>query len=683
MPCLLVSNIGIHSQSYTFDIVFTELPPAQGLLRNPPVWIDDWPEPDDDYAGSDDDTLDNESIHSGERDPEYIERDRMLGLDPEDEPELGDEDLRALLEAQLGDLADEEWIDMCKSFLPAVIMQTLKVIILDDRFISDKDHTTLQFLATRLRTHFSRQTYNDLRHGACAPLDIPSEFVAWRRLRILSGLETCAYDCCVNSCLCYLGKYADLNACPICAEPRLNPAGKARRSFRYTPLIPQLQGLFQRASSIKNMGYRAETEATHDPGTYTDIFDGENYRTLRNTQVREDRDYKFFDDPTDIALGLATDGFTLFKRRRRGLSTAWPIVLVNLNLPPKIRTRLENVICVGVIPGPKQCKDLNSFLIPLLEELLKLADGVESSKVASDADSDSDDGEAAGNDEHERNPDVEGAYFVLHAFIILIFGDIPAVSKLLALKGHNAVMPCRACYIRGVLCQLARNSVYYVPLTAPGHEHPFPVALLMRTHASFLFHLAELEAAETDPQRRAIAKECGINSRSIFARLGSIDLASSAPYDIMHLLFENLVPNMIRHWTGNFKGFDTGTGDYELSDDNWAAIGKLTEKAARTIPSEFVGTLPNIANDGNLYKAEAYSFWFQYIAPILLKDRLPDEYYQFVILPSFVWILLTQFPRHFLLMREIFIWCLEFEITSDQVDELENMVNEWVEEYER
>jgi hypothetical protein len=383
------------------------------------------------------------------------------------------------------------------------------------------------------------------------------------------------------------------------------------------------------------MGYRFRTEDTHQPGTYADIFDGENYRTLRNTRVRQDREYKYFDCPSDIALALATDGFTLFKRRRRGLSTAWPIVLINLNLSPKIRTRLENVICVGVIPGPKQCKDLNSFLIPLLEELLKLAEGVELSKVTPDA---GDDGEAAGNGahdpdagDHDYNPDAaRGYYFVLHAFIILIFGDIPAVSKLLALKGHNAVMPCRACYIRGVLCQLARNSVYYVPLTAPGHEHPFPVALLMRTHASFLFHLTQLEAAGTDAERRTIAKDCGINSRSIFARLGSVDLASSAPYDIMHLLFENLVPNMIKHWTGNFKGFDTGTGDYQLLDNEWAEIGKLTEKAARTIPSAFVGTLPNIANDGNLYKAEAYSFWFQYIAPILLEGRLSDEYYQFV-----------------------------------------------------
>jgi hypothetical protein len=80
------------------------------------VWIEEWPNPSDDSANSDDDVPDNQSIRSGERDPEYVERDRMLGLDPEDEPELGDDDLRALLEAQLGDLADDEWIDMCMLF---------------------------------------------------------------------------------------------------------------------------------------------------------------------------------------------------------------------------------------------------------------------------------------------------------------------------------------------------------------------------------------------------------------------------------------------------------------------------------------------------------------------------------------------------------------------------------------
>jgi hypothetical protein len=71
-------------------------------------------------------------------------------------------------------------------------------------------------------------------------------------------------------------------------------------------------------------------------------------------------------------------------------------------------------------------------------------------------------------------------------------------------------------------------------------------------------------------------------------------------------------------------------GNYRLSKQDWDTVGLLTAQAGRTIPSAFVGTLPDIAQDGNLYKAEAYAFWIQYVAPIVLKDRLPDKYYQYV-----------------------------------------------------
>lgn len=361
------------------------------------------------------------------------------------------------------------------------------------------------------------------------------------------------------------------------------------------------------------MRYRFKAEADHEPGKIFDVFDGEHYQTLRNTKVREDAEYQFFDNPDDVALGLSTDGFTVFKRRRRGYSTAWPLIFVNYNLHPKIRTRLEHVICVDVIPGPKQCKDLNSFLVPLIEEMLELLDRVESSKVASDLD----------------NFDGEGASFVLRAFIIILFGDIPAISKLLAMKGHNAKTPCRTCLIQGVLCRLPKTSVYYVPLTAPGKVEP-ALPLLLRTHAMFLDDYADLEAAMTQGDRAQVAQESGINSKSVFARLPSIDLSCTAPYDIMHLLFENLIPNLIKHWKGKFKWLDEGTGDYKMSDVHWRDIGKLTEAATRTIPAAFVGTLPNIDEDQSLYKAEAYSFWSQYIAPIVLKNRLPDRYYKYV-----------------------------------------------------
>ena len=46
------------------------------------------------------------------------------------------------------------------------------------------------------------------------------------------------------------------------------------------------------------------------------------------------------------------------------------IYLVILNLPREERYKLENIIVVGIIPGPKEPKkNVNSFLVPLMEDL--------------------------------------------------------------------------------------------------------------------------------------------------------------------------------------------------------------------------------------------------------------------------------------------------------------------------
>lgn len=599
-----------NSDANAFTLLAVEF--AHDIRRNPAVTLEDWPEPfDDDSEGSE---IDGEPQEGPDFDPPFIERAEPPGIDPNDEPEFTDVEFRQLLDAHLGDLADEEWKDIYTCKLVAIIMPsgTHAFICTDNKFLSTKDRTTLRFLATRLRTHFSRSTYDDLRFGVCADLDIPSEFIAWRRLRVLLGLETKTYDMCLNSCCCFLGKYKDLRVCPYCKEPRYNARNKARRVFRYTPLIPQLRGLFQRATTVQRLRYRVQVEQERIPGTIQDVFDGENYLLLRTTPLSPEDPYCPFDNPEDIALGLSTDGVTLFKRRRRGQSTAWPIILINYNLHPKIRTRLENVLCVGVIPGPRQCKDLNSFLIPLIEELLELEQGIRIGGLT---------------------PEGREYYFSLRAFVISIFGDIPVIAKLLFIKGHNGFSPCRACYIEGCLCRLAKNSIYYVPLRQPT-ERGEPQrewdhnALPMRTHDLFLTHYEELDGAPTKAARDSLAKEYGINSRSVFSRLRSIDLASSFPYDVMHLFFENIVPNLILHWIGKFKGLNQGSGDYQLSAHDWDAIGRETARATRTIPAAFVGTLPDIAQDRNLYKAEAYSFWIQHVAPIVLKGRLPERYYK-------------------------------------------------------
>ncbi|KAG8703712.1 hypothetical protein FRC09_003998 [Ceratobasidium sp. 395] len=600
-------------------------------VHNPPVEIHEWPDPGSDH-GSDAASEDEELVDGADQDPPFEEfpaQPNNVDLNALYEPGMDDEQVHALMRLELGDLAEDEWLNLY------------------DGTLTWKDENTFRFLATRLRTHFSRQTYDELRYGPCEALGIPSEFVAYRRLRIAAGLETRMYDMCIGSCVCFLGKYADLQSCPYCHEPRFSAANRPRRSFYYTPLIPQLQALYRSHDMLEKLGYRALVENASEPGVYEDIYDGEHYRTLRATQLDPNDEYRILDDPRDLALALSTDGFSLFKRRRSGHSTAWPLIFINYNLHPRYRTHLEHIICVGVIPGPKQCKDLNSFLVPVLQELILLERGVETLHA-----SPADDGELF--------------EFDLRAFLLAIIGDIPAVSKMLAMKGHNAILPCRACLTRSII---GANSVQYLPLTYPGDPDGFPPEFLfMRTHADFLRHYRILDnlVGQPGPRKRYAKEQAGINDRPIFAHLKSFDLAKCAPYDIMHLLFENLVPNMIKHWIGKFKKLDQGTGNYRIPDNVWTEIGKLTAEATCTIPAAFVGTLPDIAEDRSLYKAEGYSFWVQYIAPILLLNRLPEPYYE-----------------HFLLMRDIIMLSVQLNITSAQVDELEAMVNRWVVDYER
>ena len=69
--------------------------------------------------------------------------------------------------------------------------------------------------------------------------------------------------------------------------------------------------------------------------------------------------HQFFQDPCDVALGLSTDSFTPFKHR---MTTCWPLILFNYNLPPEDWFYVSNIISLSVIPGPKKPINMDSFL---------------------------------------------------------------------------------------------------------------------------------------------------------------------------------------------------------------------------------------------------------------------------------------------------------------------------------
>lgn len=319
---------------------------------------------------------------------------------------------------------------------------------------------------------------------------------------------------------------------------------------------------------LEKMKYRAQF--IHNPNVMKDIFDGHVYHSLLEKLVevnRKKKSYKFFSDSKDIPLGLSTDGYGPFKNRAK---TAWPLLLFNYNLPTDLHFLWEYTLCVGVIPGPKKPHDWDSFPWPLVQELLRLAEGV----TTWDAE--------------------EKKSFLLRAYLILVFGDIPAMSMVMCMKGHNSVHPCWWCNIGGVRIPDNPHSPYYIPLDRSnipeGGENYDPSNLPMRTQEEFMHHAHEAQFASSAAAADESAKKSGVKGIPLLSYLPSLSFPHSFPYDFMHLIWENLIKNLFLFWTGGFKGLDRGHEEYEIAQ----RTGKKLESRVLLLLLPYLCTLVHL-----------------------------------------------------------------------------------------
>lgn len=100
-----------------------------------------------------------------------------------------------------------------------------------------------------------------------------------------------------------------------------------------------------------------------------DVYDGKLWK-----------DFQFINEQTflqgDLGLGLILniDWFQPYKLTNYSVGV---IFLAVMNLPRNIRYKRENIILVGIIPGPSEpSHDLNSYLKPLVKELTELWTGI-------------------------------------------------------------------------------------------------------------------------------------------------------------------------------------------------------------------------------------------------------------------------------------------------------------------
>ncbi|KAL3633966.1 hypothetical protein CASFOL_022728 [Castilleja foliolosa] len=177
-------------------------------------------------------------------------------------------------------------------------------------------------------------------------------------------IHACKYDCAL-----YWKENEKLEACPICQTSRwkLNDGvGKKipHKILRYLPLKPRLQRLFMSEKTSKKMVWHNEKRVND-----------EYMRHPADSAAWKDFDKEFpqfAEDPRNVRLALATDGFNPFGNMSTSYSV-WPVILAPLNLPPWDCMKDPFLFLSLLIPGKNSPgKDIDVYLRPLVDELKEL-----------------------------------------------------------------------------------------------------------------------------------------------------------------------------------------------------------------------------------------------------------------------------------------------------------------------
>ena len=162
------------------------------------------------------------------------------------------------------------------------------------------------------------------------------------------------------------GKYADLNSCPKCKEPRYKHGdGRVpRKQFTYLPLELRLKRLFghkrtsqplqqhlnHRDSGLMSISGMHESEAWKEWFGPGGIFRGQKQ---------------------GVALGMCLDGVNPYSKGNTSYSM-WPIVLFPLNLPENVRRSSSSMVLVGIIPGPGEPMEFDPYMEVVVDDIFSL-----------------------------------------------------------------------------------------------------------------------------------------------------------------------------------------------------------------------------------------------------------------------------------------------------------------------
>ena len=342
--------------------------------------------------------------------------------------------------------------------------------------------------------------------------------------------------------------------------------------YCYKSVIDSLQELMLRKGFIEKCELWRQRNVL--AGTYSDVYDGNVWKDFMFVNGQS-----FLNSPFNYAFQLNVDWYQPFEHTQHSEGA---IYLTVLNLPRQERFLKENVILVGVIPGPKEpSHHINSFLKPLVTDLLKMWDGV-----------------------YLRT--CSNIQTLVRAALICVGCDIPAARKTCGFLGHRATMGCSKCLLAFPVETFGEKANYsnfsredWTPRNDVHHRQE-----AMKSYNSL-----------TKSERMDRERASGVRYTCLL-ELPYFNAPRMCVIDPMHNLLLGTSKMMMELW----KSLNIlGPADFEVIQDKVNSF---------ICPSE-VGRIPSkISSSFAGFTAEQWKNWTIYFSPYALKDTLPLNHYR-------------------------------------------------------
>ena len=310
-----------------------------------------------------------------------------------------------------------------------------------------------------------------------------------------------------------------------------------------------------------------------------DVYDGRIWKKFNSDEYNN-----FLSTPHSFLLTLNVDWFQPFQRGTCYSTGA--IYLTVQNLPRQERYRAENLILVGILPGPSEPNlIMNSYLTPMVEELLQLWQGV-----------------------IVPIQTLHGQINIrLRAALSCVACDIPASKKVSGFLHHSATFGCTKCYKKFAHSKSDSGGIL---TDYSGYDRE---NWTERTCAEHRQKAKELLKEKTPTALQNAESRIGLRY-SILLSLPYFDPVKFTIIDPMHNLF-----------------LGTGKHTFEV----WMDVGVITKKHLKhfqdivekfVVPTD-VGRIPSSIGSGiGGFTANQWSNWITIFSPIALKGTLSNEH---------------------------------------------------------